>query len=163
MLKTFLSITFLLGLQSISFAQNAQSPNLSGTRAIDSNQHLLVLAKDDSGRIMAMDRIAFYYEPLNVDSSLHYYNEALSLAGQKSNAWAKARLLAGLSGVMVDQGKYAEAFELLFTSLKIAQENNSAYDIARANRRLSYVYYQLQNYPKTISYLHLLFAAILKQ
>ena len=153
MLKTFLSITFLLGLQSISFAQNAQSPNLSGTRAIDSNQHLLVLAKDDSGRIMAMDRIAFYYEPLNVDSSLHYYNEALSLAGQKSNAWAKARLLAGLSGVMVDQGKYAEAFELLFTSLKIAQENNSAYDIARANRRLSYVYYQLQNYPKTISYL----------
>ena len=153
MFKTFLNITFLLGLQSVCFAQNAKLSNLSGTRAIDSNQHLLVLAKDDSGRIMAMDRIAFYYEPLNVDSSLHYYNEALSLAGQKSNAWAKARLLAGLSGVMVDQGKYAEAFELLFTSLTMAQESNNAYDIARADRRLSFVYYQLQNYPKAISYL----------
>jgi two-component system NtrC family sensor kinase len=54
---------------------------------------------------------------------------------------------------MEHQGKYAEAFELLFTSLKIAEENNSAYDIARANRRISGIYYELQNYPKAIAYL----------
>ena len=153
MLKTFLHIIFLIGLHSICFSQNEVESNSLGIRAIDSNQHLLVLAKNDSGRLLALDRIAFYYEPLNVDSSLHYYNEALLLAEKKSNSWAKARLLGGLSGVMIHQGKYAEAFELLFTSLKLAQERNSAYDIARSNRRLSYVYYELQNYPKTISYL----------
>ncbi|MEO7049060.1 MAG: tetratricopeptide repeat-containing sensor histidine kinase [Ferruginibacter sp.] len=153
MFRPFLFTIFLLGLQLIGFAQNPQLSNLSGTRAIENNQHLLVLAQDDSSRIMAMDRIAFYYEPLNVDSSLHYYNKALALAGQKANSWAKARLLAGLSGVMEHQGNYAEAFELLFTSLKIGNERNSVYDIARANRRLSAVYYDLQNYPKAISYL----------
>jgi len=54
---------------------------------------------------------------------------------------------------MEHQGKYAEAFELLFTSLKIAEENNTAFDIARANRRISGIYYELQNYPKAITYL----------
>ena len=37
--------------------------------------------------------------------------------------------------------------------MKIAEENNSAYDIARANRRISGIYYELQNYPKAIAYL----------
>ena len=152
MFKPFLIITFLLGLQSIGFSQNEELSNLSGTRALDSLQHRFHFAKNDSGRIIGLERIAFYYQPLNVDSSLHYFNKALSLTTQKANAWAKARLLTGLSGVMVNQGKYAEAFELLFASLKLAQDRNSAYDIARTNRRLSLMYYDLQNYPKAISY-----------
>ena len=75
------------------------------------------------------------------------------MATQKSIPWAEARVMAGLSGLMENQGKFAEAFELLFKSLKIAEENNLAYDIARANRRISGVYEELQNYPKAIAYL----------
>ncbi|MEO6820660.1 MAG: ATP-binding protein [Ginsengibacter sp.] len=152
MSKTFLIITFLLRLQTIGFSQNQELSNLSGQKALDSLQHKYQSAKNDSGRIIGLERIAFYYQPLNVDSSLHYYNKALSMTAKKSNGWAKARLLTGLSGVMENQGKYAEAFELLFTSLKLAQDRNSAYDIARTNRRLSLMYYDLQNYPKAISY-----------
>ena len=61
--------------------------------------------------------------------------------------------MAGISGVMEHQGRYAEAFELLFESLKIAEKSNSVYDIARANRRISGVYFELQNYPKAVAYL----------
>jgi signal transduction histidine kinase len=152
MCKPFFIITILLGLQSVGFSQKAELSNLSGQKALDSLQHRFQFAKNDSARIIGLERIAFYYQPLNVDSSLHYYDKALSLTSQKSNAWAKARLLTGLSGVMENQGKYAEAFELLFTSLKLAHDRNSAYDIARTNRRLSLMYYDLQNYPKAISY-----------
>ena len=152
MSRAFLIITILLGLQTTGFSQNEELSNLAGTKALDSLHHRLQSAKNDSGRIIGLERIAFYYQPLNIDSSLYYYNKALLMTKEKSNAWAKARLLTGLSGVMENQGKYAEAFELLFTSLNLAQNRNSAYDIARTNRRLSLMYYDLENYPKAISY-----------
>ncbi|MEP6617285.1 MAG: ATP-binding protein [Ginsengibacter sp.] len=54
---------------------------------------------------------------------------------------------------MENQGKFAEAFELLFQSLKIAEKSKSGYDIARANRRISGVYFELENYPRAIAYI----------
>ena len=60
--------------------------------------------------------------------------------------------MAGLSSVLRQQGKFAEALDLLFKSLKIAQENNLTRDIARAYRRLGLVYYDLENFPKALTY-----------
>ena len=153
MFKKGLYIILLIGLQSICSSQSMQLANSTGTKEIDSFKQQLLLAKDDSICIIAMDRICFFYERMNVDSSLHYYNTATYLARQKSYAWAEARLMASLSGLMEHQGKYVEAFELLFKSLKIAEENNIAYSIARANRRISGVYFELENYSKAIAYL----------
>jgi two-component system NtrC family sensor kinase len=153
MFKRCLPIIFLIGLQSFCISQNKRLTDLMETKRIDSVKRKLALAKDDSSRINAIQDIGFFFERLNADSSLKYYNTALDLARQKSYPWGEARILAGLSGLMEHQGKYAEAFELLFKSLKIAEESNSAYDIARAYRRLSGIYYELQNYPKAIDYL----------
>ena len=153
MLKRCLNIIFLIGLQSFCLSQNRQLTDSTGSEKIDILNHQLLQAKDDSSRIIALQRIGFFYERLDVDSSLEYYNTALHLARQKSYAWGESRLLASLSGVMEHQGKFADAFDLLFKSLKIAEENNIAYDIARANRRISGVYYELENYPKAITYL----------
>ncbi len=153
MAKRCLNIVFLIGLPLFCLSQNSQLGDSTNSKEINTFKQLVLLAKDDSSRIIALDRIGFFYERLNVDSSLKYYNAALSLATQKSYPWAEARVMAGLSGLMEHEGKYAEAFELLFKSLKIAEENNLAYDIARANRRISGVYAELQNYPKAIAYL----------
>jgi len=122
-------------------------------KSLDSLEQQLRLAKDDSTLIVAYERIGFFYERLIVDSSLKYYSAGLRLARQKSYAWGEARLLAGLSGVMEHQGKFAEELELLFQSLKIATESKSDYDIARANRRISGVYFELEDYGKAIDYL----------
>jgi signal transduction histidine kinase len=135
------------------FSQHTPKPNAISTEKIDTLKQNLLLAKNDSTKINAIERIAFFYERLNVDSSLIYYNAGLDLARQKSYSWAEARLLAGLSGLMEHQGRYAEAFELLFKSLKIAEDHHLAYDIARANRRISGPYAELKDYPKSITYL----------
>ena len=153
MIKKCLLIIFLVCLQMVCLSQSSQLVDTISRKKIAILMEKVNLAKGDSGRIIAMEHIAFFFERLDVDSSLKYYHAALSLARQKSYAWGEARLLAGLSGLMGHQGKYAEAFELLFKSLKIAESINSGYDIARANRRISGVYYELQNYPKAIDYL----------
>ncbi|MFZ1800917.1 MAG: tetratricopeptide repeat protein, partial [Chitinophagaceae bacterium] len=153
MVKKFIHIFFFIGAHTVCQAQDNIFNDTIGTQQVNSLMQRLELAKDDSSRIIALDRIGFFYQHVHVDSSLKYFNMALRLATQKSYAWGEARVMTSLSGLMQDQGKYAETFELLFKSLKIAEENNIGYDIARANRRLSNVYYELENYPKAIYYL----------
>ena len=153
MFRKSIHIIFLTGLSLLCLSQNRQLADSTNTLYIDSLQRKLVFAKDDSSRMAIIERIGFYYEHLNVDSSLYYINEALNIAREKHYTRAEARSLASLSGLMEYQGRYAEEFELLFQSLKIAEESNSTYDIARANRRISGVYFELQNYPKAIAYL----------
>ncbi len=153
MFKRCLHVILLIGLPLFCLSQNDASFDSTQNQSLDSLQQKLRLAKDDSTLITAFERIGFFYARLNIDSSLKYFNTGLRLARQRSYAWAEARLLAGLSGVMEYQGKFAEAFELLFQSLKIAEESKSGYDIARANRRISGVYFELENYPKAIAYI----------
>ncbi len=121
-------------------------------RAINSLKQRLALAEDDSSRIMIMDGLGFNYEPINTDSSLKYSYAALALARQKKFAWGEARLLASLTGVLTQQGKFADAFDVVFQSLKIAEYNNLPHATARAYRRLSWIYDELGNYPKAIEY-----------
>jgi signal transduction histidine kinase len=153
MFKRCLHIILLIGLPLFCLSQDDEPFDSTENKSLDSLQQKLHLAPDDSSLIIAFERIGFFYARLNIDSSLKYFNSGLRLARQKSYAWAEARLLAGLSGVMEYQGKFAEAFELLFQSLKIAEESKSGYDIARANRRISGVYFELENYPKAIAYI----------
>ena len=123
------------------------------TKKIDSLKQQLILAKDDSGRISIMEGIGFNYEALNIDSSLKYTQSALAYARKHGYILAEARVMASLSSALRQQGKFAEAMDLLFKSLKIALENNFTYDIARAYRRLGVVYSDLENYPKAVGYL----------
>jgi two-component system NtrC family sensor kinase len=153
MLKRCGYIILLIGLPLFCLPQNGKPFDSTENKSLDSLEQQLRMAKDDSTLIIAFQRIGFFYEHLNIDSSLKYYNTGLRLARQRSFAWAEARLLASLSGVMEHQGKFAEEFDLLFQSLKIAEESKSGYDIARANRRISGVYFELENYPKTIVYI----------
>ena len=151
MFKKCTHIIFLIGLPLICFSQSAIDS--TNSLQIEKLKQKLLITKNDSVRMAIVERIGYFYEHLNIDSSLHYFHDALNLARQHSYAWAEARILAGISGVMEHEGKYPEAFELLFESLKIAQESNSIYDIARANRRISGVYFELQNYQKAVAYL----------
>ena len=121
----------------------------------------LHLVKSDSEKIIVLDRFGFYFDRVNADSSLKYFKLALSLAREKSFKWAEARTMASLSSLMINQGNFAEAFDLLFTSLKIAESINSAIDIARAHRRISGIYWELLNYRKAAD--HMLIALRIDQ
>ena len=120
-----LNIIFLIGLPLFCSSQNDAPFDSTQNKSLDSLRQKLRLAKDDSTLIIGFERIAFFYARLNIDSSLKYWDTGLRLARKRSYEWAEARLLAGLSGVMEQQGKFADAFELLFESLKIAENITS--------------------------------------
>jgi len=147
-----LYILFFVLIQAAGFSQNTQIDISKETKTLDSLRLQLVQAKTDSARIGIMENIGFIYETLDVDSSLKYSEAALALARRKGYAWAESRMLASLSGVMRQQGKFAEALDLLFNALKIAEKNNITNQIARCNRRLGLVYFDLENFPKALAY-----------
>ncbi|MEO6838120.1 MAG: hypothetical protein ABI185_07010 [Ginsengibacter sp.] len=148
MYKKNILIFFLFFLQHFVNAQDSSG----NSKKIDELKYELANAKDNSSRIQAMGRLSFYYQVLNIDSALKYCQAGINLAKSKGRTRDVASLLATLSGIMSQQGKFAEALDLLFKSLKIATDNNLTYEIARANRRLGGVYFDLQNYSKDIEY-----------
>ncbi len=153
LLKRYLQITFFIFLPAFCLSQEKQLIDLSETKEIDSLKQQLILAKNDSSRLSIMEGIGFNYETLNVDSSMKYTLAALAYARKHGYVQAQARVMASLSFVLRQQGKFAEAMALLFKSLKIAIENNFSYDIARAYRRLGLVYSDLENFPKAVAFL----------
>ena len=95
-----LHIIFLIVLPLFCLSQNSKPADSVNTHYIDGLHRQLVSAKDDSARMMIIERIGFFYENLNPDSSLYYINEALNIARQKHYTRAEARTLATLSGLM---------------------------------------------------------------
>ena len=148
MLKKNILLFFLFFLHLVIKAQDASI----NSKKIDSLKYVLETAKEDSTRIYALGGLGFNYQVLNIDSALKYTQAGISLAKQKSDYRSEADLLATLSGIKSQQGKFAAALDLLFRSLKIAEDKNLSYQIARANRRLGGVYFDLENFPKAISY-----------
>jgi two-component system, NtrC family, sensor kinase len=153
MIKRYIHIIFLIGLQTVALSQSKQVAESTETERLDSLKQKLALAKDDSSRIIIMSEIGFVYEVLNADSSIKYTQEGLDLARQHGYDWAEARLITNLGSVLRQQGKLAESLDLLFKSLKIAETKNTTYEIARTYRRLSDVYFDLEDFPKAVEYL----------
>ncbi|WP_373521961.1 ATP-binding protein [Aquiflexum sp.] len=146
------SILILLYFFTLNFTVLAQGTISGELRAIDSLKQKLATTDDDSSRIMIMDGLGFNYERINNDSSLKYSHTALALARKNNFAWGEARILASLTSLLRQQGKFAEALDAIFQSLKIAESNNLPRETARAYRRLSAIYDEMGNYPKSIEY-----------
>ncbi len=153
MLKKYLPIILFIFLPACCMPQEKQLIDSDGGKIIEELRQRLIVATNDSGRLSIMESLGFYYEVLNADSSVKYTQLALAYARKHGYLKAEARLMAGLSSAVRQQGKFAEALDLLFKSLKLAQENNFTYDIARAYRRLGLVYSDMENFPKAVAYL----------
>ena len=152
-MKRCLYFFLLMSLPILCVAQKTRLIDASGTKKIDSLKHRLILQPDDSTQIAIMQSIGFLYEALNVDSALKYYQSALDFSRQKGYARGETRVMTSMSGVLRQEGKLAEALDLLLKSLKIAKENNLSSDIARANRRTADIYFDLENLPKAVDYI----------
>jgi two-component system, NtrC family, sensor kinase len=153
MLKKYVHIIFYILLPAFCLPQEKPLIDPSGAKIIDTLKQQLSSATNDSARLSVMESLGFNYEALNVDSSMKYSLAALAYATEHGYIQAQARVMASLSSALRQQGKFAEALDLLFKSLKIALENNFTYDIARAFRRLGLLYSDLENFPKAVAYL----------
>lgn len=102
-------------------------------------------------RLLPIISPAFVY----IQSGAHWASRFgwQTMARELGNTVAQARFMASLGSIMGQQGKRADALDLLYTSLKIAETANLTYEIARANRRLAEIYFDLKNFPKAVDYL----------
>lgn len=101
-----------------------------------------------------MAGIGFDFENFNIDSALRYDSAVLQLSRslQDRYPWAYPRALASISTALFTKGKFAEALDALFQSLAIAKAKNMRSDIARAYRRLGELYFQMENYEKSVQH-----------
>lgn len=118
------------------------------TREINQFKRELASATTDSVRIFCLQRLNFHYETENPDSSLKYGMEALALSRKTRNLQAEASTLNGLSGVLLQQGRIAEALEYLFEGRKLAESIYYTHEVARSFRRTGMLYSDLKDFSK---------------
>ncbi len=148
----FLPVNLWSQQQQPLYNQKGNDFIFSEDKQIDSLKDKFIVANSDTLRITILENLGLLYERVNRDSSLKYGLASLELARKIGNVYREARALAGLSGVLREQGKFAEALDVLFAALKIAEDNNIPREVARCHRRLGAVYRELENYPKALEY-----------
>ncbi len=131
-------------------AQSSQQTLTGEDKVIVNNKKKLAATTNDTTRSLFMGSLGLSYEGINTDSSLKYGMASLHLAEKSGYPHYISRALAGLSGILRQQGKFVEALNVLYKALAIAQEHDLKNDIARSYRRLGLVYFELENYTKAV-------------
>ena len=101
-----------------------------------------------------MAELSFHYRYLNIDSAIHFGEQALSLAEDIHFSRGEANALTHIGQAMREKGDLPKALELQIRARNIAKENDYTTEYATALRRIGLVYMDLRDYPKTLSYLH---------
>ena len=125
MTKAFTLTTLLLFFCGIVFSQVGGSDRLR-----DSLKHELIIAKDDTSRVLIMTAIASAYTGFNYDTVNFYGNKALELAQRIHFFRGEASVLNALGLGIQIQGDYPKSFEYLYRGLQIAEEKNYVFETA---------------------------------
>ncbi|MGN6602943.1 MAG: ATP-binding protein [Ginsengibacter sp.] len=145
MIKTF-TLTLLLAFTcSIGFTQTKE--------AVDSLQHQLAIAKDDTSRINAQIALCLLYRLGNTDSSIIYGEQAYQSAQQIHYLPGQILALSFMCIVTEQQGNLPKSLELGFKALQLAEENHLESLAGGALDGIGEAYIILKDYPKALSYL----------
>ena len=151
-MKQCFYIVILIGSYSALQAQSSQQRGRGEAEEIVNNKKKLAAATNDTTRSLLTGKLGLNYEGIDKDSSLKYGKASLQLAEKSGYPHYISRALAGLSGILRQQGNFVEALDVLYKSLTIAQQHNLKEDIARSYRRLGAVYFELENYTKAVEF-----------
>jgi len=105
-MKLFIKILLLLLLPFFSKAQSPQSE-------LDSLHLKVQLAKNDTIRMNALKDLGGYYDDVNLDSSVHYSEKAIAIAGQLQLRFDEATTNALICWPIFKMGNYPRALKLL--------------------------------------------------
>jgi tetratricopeptide (TPR) repeat protein len=152
MIKTLL-ITFLFAFTVvISVAQTMQE--------VDSLQHQLASAKDDTSRIDAEIGLCRLYRLGNTDSSLIYGQQALKSAQEINYYAGEIAALSFMCIAMEQQGNLPRSLELGFKALQVAEEHHLEGFAGAALYGITESYILLKDYPKALGYARTLLSIV---
>ncbi|MGH2565068.1 MAG: tetratricopeptide repeat protein, partial [Ginsengibacter sp.] len=145
MKKKFIIIILFSIAWGICFSQTRE--------AIDSLQHQLAIAKDDTSRINAQTDLCLLYRLGNTDSSLLYGQQALKSAQKIKYLKGEISALSFMCIVTEQQGNLPKSLELGFRGLQLAKGNHLESLAGPALDGIGEVYIILKDYPKALNYL----------
>ncbi len=118
----------------------------------DSLKHELVVAKDDTSRVLIMSALVSAYTGFYPDTVNLYGNEALKLAERINFYRGKASVLNALGLSIQLQGDYPKSLEYVYRGLEIAEEKHYVFETAICYANIGNAYWFLGDYTKTVSF-----------
>lgn len=129
-----------------SISMNAQN------EAIDSLLIALNKSTEDSIRVSLLNQVAYSYHRINIDSTTHYGNLALTEAKKTGNKYGESRAYNILGIPSIFHGEYPEALNLNAKSYELAQELESVYLTCVSSNAFCVIYDRLNNIELSIYY-----------
>jgi two-component system, NtrC family, sensor kinase len=116
----------------------------------DSLKHELLIAKNDTSRVLIMAALSSAYNGFYPDSVNLYGNEALKLAERISFPMGIARALIALGLGVQLEGEYPKSFEYLYRGLQIAEERDFVRETAICYSSIGNNYWFMGDYSKAV-------------
>src|SRR5664279_1539785 len=107
----------------------------------DSLKHELIIAQDDTSRVLIMAELAKAYTGFNADTTNLYGNEALAIAQRIDFFRGEVSALNALGIGLQTQVDYAKSLEYLYRGLQIAEEKNYFFETAACYSFIGSAYY----------------------
>ncbi len=139
--RQFLVLILSLTINSVGFSQN---------RFIDSVRHQFHLAKNDTSRVLSLSDMCYFFRYTNIDSSIFYGDQSLSLAQRIKYKRGETSALNKLGLAYREKGDLPKSLELQFKALKIAEDNNYILEKANCYRRIAHVYRDLKDFSNAL-------------
>jgi signal transduction histidine kinase len=124
----------------------------SSPQEISAFKEQLLNAKHDSIRIQMTAQLASGYRFSNIDSSLFYTDQAITLADKNNLPQIKAQLLSLKGATVLEAGKLPESLQFQFEALEISKKIKDTSNIAFALNRIGNIYMELADYKKANEY-----------
>jgi len=122
------------------------------TKRTDSLKHLLAFCREDTTRVILLNKIGNEFLHTNLDSAISYQKRGLELAGKIHYYKAKAWCERSLGDAAASHGNYANALTWLLSALKQDEALNNAVGIADDLNAITYFYYQQGDIEESLAY-----------
>ena len=114
-MKSFLKISLLLSLPVFVTAQSQQ-------KQLDSMHLALQYAANDTVRIEVYSSLGYFYDDVNLDSSVYYSEKGVAIAQQLLLKLREAEILMRLSFPLTKMGNYPRSLKVLMQASAIAED-----------------------------------------
>ena len=118
----------------------------------DSLKHELVIAKDDTSRVLIMADVANAYFSFNNDTGNLYGNKALELAQQIHFLRGEVSVLIAFGNGLQVEGDYPKSLEYLYRGIDIAEGQHYVFETAACYGLIGNANWFLGDYTKTVSF-----------
>ncbi|MBL6963768.1 MAG: tetratricopeptide repeat protein [Bacteroidetes bacterium] len=146
-MKSALTILIILLTQSLTFSQDYQ-------HQLDSIWKVISKSSEDTVEIMALFELTFTYPPSQIDSSIHYANEALKLSKEIKYNYGVSYAYFRLGRLYEKKADYNKAIFYYQKKLSFNEKTNDLEAQYAANGDIGYMYHYLGMYDKSISHHH---------